>query len=182
MTVQTFLFIGLMTLFNFISPTANKTDNYSVLYTYENFEIRKYNSLILAEYDDENNQEFSVLADFIFGGNKEKQQISMTAPVITTMKANPAMSFVMPNGITNDNCPNPNNSNIVITDVSQRLAATISFSGYSNSEVCETMKQELIETLTSLHIEHQNDFELHVFDPPYKTFNRRNEIVVSINN
>ena len=106
----------------------------------------------------------------------------MTAPVITTMKANPAMSFVMPNGITNDNCPNPNNSNIVITDVSQRLAATISFSGYSNSEVCETMKQELIETLTSLHIEHQNDFELHVFDPPYKTFNRRNEIVVSINN
>merc|ERR1712147_167101 len=107
MTVQTFLFIGLMTLFNFISPTANKTDNYSVLYTYENFEIRKYNSLILAEYDDENNQEFSVLADFIFGGNKEKQQISMTAPVITTMKANPAMSFVMPNGITNDNCPNP---------------------------------------------------------------------------
>ncbi|MBM72166.1 MAG: hypothetical protein CL847_05235 [Crocinitomicaceae bacterium] len=181
MTVQTFFLIGIMTLFNFINPTVNTTDNYSVLYTYENFEIRKYNSLILAEYDDDDNQEFSVLADFIFGGNKEKQQIPMTAPVITTMKANPTMSFVMPFGITNDNCPNPNNSKIIITDVSPRLAATISFSGYPNSEVCESMKKELIETLTSLHIDHKNDFELHVFDPPYKTFNRRNEIVVSIN-
>lgn len=181
MNLQT-LIIGLMTLFNFITPTATKTDQYSVLYTYENFEIRKYNSLVFAEYDDDNNQEFSVLADFIFGGNNEKQQIDMTAPVITTMKENPAMSFVMPTGITNDNCPTPNNSNIVIMDASPRLAATISFSGYPNTSVCESIKQELIELLESLHIEYHNNFELHVFDPPYKTFNRRNEIVVSIIN
>ena len=98
------------------------------------------------------------------------------------MEENPAMSFVMPVGITNDNCPKPNNSNIVIFEASPRLAATISFSGYPNSKVCESMKQELIELLTTLHIEHENNFELHVFDPPYKTLNRRNEIVVSINN
>ena len=180
MNLQT-LFIGLMALFNFITSTATTTDQYSVLYTNENFEIRKYNSLILAECDNNNNQGFSVLADFIFGGNKEKQQIPMTAPVITKMKSNPEMSFVMPTGITNDNCPKPNNPNILITDVSPRLAATISFSGYPNSKVCESMKQELTALLTSLHIKHENNFELHVFDPPYKTFNRRNEIVVSIN-
>lgn len=169
-----------MSLFHFITPSNIKTENYSVLYTYEDFEIRKYNTILLAQYDDVNNKEFSVLADFIFGGNQEKQQIPMTAPVITSMQENPEMSFVMPVGITNDNCPQPNNSNIQITEVKPRLAATISFSGYPNSDVCKSMKQKLIELLRSLHIEHQNNFEVHVFDPPYKTVNRRNEIVVSI--
>ena len=59
-----------MTLFHFITPSNIKTENYSVLYTYEDFEIRKYNAMLLAKYDDANNQEFSVLADFIFGGNQ----------------------------------------------------------------------------------------------------------------
>jgi len=169
-----------MTLFHFITDSNIKTENYSVLYTYEDFEIRKYNTMLLAKYDDANNQEFSVLADFIFGGNQENQQIPMTAPVITSMQENSAMSFVMPIGITNDNCPKPNNSNIQITEVTPRLAATISFSGYPNPNVCQSMKQKLIDLLSSLHIEHENNFEVHVFDPPYKTFNRRNEIVVSI--
>ncbi len=174
------LIIGLMTLFHFITSSNTETDNYSVLYTYENVEIRKYNSMVLAEYNDAKDQEFSVLADFIFGGNNEKQQIPMTAPVITTMQENPTMSFVMPIGITNDNCPEPNNSNIIVKEVNSRLAATISFSGYPSSNICLSMKQKLTDFLASLHIEHQNDFEVHVFDPPYKTTNRRNEIVVSI--
>ena len=179
MNLQT-LIIGFMTIFHFITDSNIKTENYSVLYTYEDFEIRKYNTMLLAKYDDANNQEFSVLADFIFGGNQENQQIPMTAPVITSMQENSAMSFVMPIGITNDNCPKPNNSNIQITEVAPRLAATISFSGYPNPNVCQSMKQKLIDLLSSLHIEHENNFEVHVFDPPYKTFNRRNEIVVSI--
>ena len=108
-----------MTLFHFITPSNIKTENYSVLYTYEDFEIRKYNAMLLAKYD-ANNQEFSVLADFIFGGNQENQQIPMTAPVITSMQENSEMSFVMPIGITNDNCPKPNNSNIQITEVSPK--------------------------------------------------------------
>lgn len=176
-----FLVSAFMTLFNFITASDVRTENYSVLYTHENFEIRKYNSLVLAEYNDANNQEFSVLADFIFGGNKENQQIPMTAPVITTMDSNPIMSFVMPNGITNDNCPEPNNSKIVISKSRPRLTASITFSGYPSSDVCDSMKEQLIELLESFHIEHKNNFELHVFDPPYKAVNRRNEIVVSIN-
>ena len=169
-----------MTIFHFITDSNIKSENYSVLYTFEDFEIRKYNAVLLAKYDDANNQEFSVLADFIFGGNQEQKQIPMTAPVITSMQENPDMSFVMPIGITNDNCPKPNNSNIQITEVNPRLAATISFSGYPNPNVCQSMKQKLKDLLSSLHIEHENNFEVHVFDPPYKTFNRRNEIVVSI--
>ena len=71
----TIFFTALMTLFNFITTSNFKTDYYSVLYQYENFEIRKYDRMLLAQYDDDNNQEFSVLADFIFGGNNEKKQI-----------------------------------------------------------------------------------------------------------
>tara|TARA_Y100000589_G_scaffold100673_1_gene95056 strand:+ start:760 stop:1305 length:546 start_codon:yes stop_codon:yes gene_type:complete len=178
----TIFFTALMTLFNFITTSNFKTDYYSVLYQYENFEIRKYDRMLLAQYDDDNNQEFSVLADFIFGGNNEKKQIAMTAPVITSMQENPSMSFVMPIGITNDNCPIPNNSKIQVKEVNPRLAASITFSGYPERDVCESMQRKLKELLISFHIKHENNFEIHVFDSPYKTSNRRNEIVVSIKN
>ena len=169
-----------MTLFSFINKPNNKKEDYSVIYSYENFELRKYESIVLAEYTNIDNQEFSVLADFIFGGNEEKIQIPMTAPVITTMEQNRTMSFVMPRSITNDNCPTPNDDNIKLKKVKPRLAAAISFSGYPEDSICASKKEQLIGLLETFHIEYENDFELHVFDPPYKSINRRNEIVVSI--
>ena len=39
-------------------------------------------------------------------------------------------------------------------------------------------KQELIETLKNHSIQHANQFELLVYDSPYKLLNRRNEVLV----
>lgn len=156
-----------MTLFSFVSSPEpdNKKENYSVIYSYENFELRKYEPILLAEYTNNDNQAFSVLADFIFGGNEEKRQIPMTAPVITTMETNRTMS---------------NNSLIKLKTHDPRMAASICFQGFPDNKACEYKKMELSQFLDNSNIDHLSDFELHVFDPPYKTFNRKNEIVVTL--
>ena len=169
-----------MTLFSFVSSPDNKKENYSVIYSFENFELRKYEPILLAEYTNNDNQEFSVLADFIFGGNEEKRQIPMTAPVITTMETNRTMSFVMPKSITKDICPKPNNSLVKLKTHDPRMAASICFQGFPDNKTCEYKKMELSQFLDNINIDHLSDFELHVFDPPYKTFNRKNEIVVTL--
>ena len=42
------------------------------------------------------NGKFSILANYIFGGNKENQQISMTSPVLYNIKNESTFSFIMP--------------------------------------------------------------------------------------
>ena len=42
-------------------------------------------------------------------------------------------------------------------------------------------KQILIETLKNHSIKHTNQFELLVYDSPYKILNRRNEVLVVYN-
>ena len=84
----------------------------------------------------------SSVKDFIFGKSRKPANThDCSSNNFDARKF--AMSFVMPIGITNDNCPKPNNSNIQITEVTPRLAATISFSGYPNPNVCQSMKQNL---------------------------------------
>ena len=39
-------------------------------------------------------------------------------------------------------------------------------------------KQELIDTLEKYDIEYNDEFELLVYDSPYKILNRRNEVIV----
>ena len=59
-----------------------------------------------------------------------------------------------------------------------RKVAGIRFSGYSNPTKVKRKKQELIDTLKKYDITHTNEFELLVYDSPYKVLNRRNEVIV----
>ena len=61
--------------------------DYKILEKTENIEIRRYPPLIIAEVrtigsrEDSIGDGFRILADFIFGNNKEENKISMTTPV-----------------------------------------------------------------------------------------------------
>ncbi|MBI5679919.1 MAG: heme-binding protein [Methanobacterium sp.] len=64
-----------------------ETLEYSVLKKDDNIEIREYGHYILAQvdidesFDDAINKGFSILANYIFGGNKKSLKLAMTAPV-----------------------------------------------------------------------------------------------------
>ena len=80
-----------------------ETPKYTVLKKYDEFEIRQYDSMIIAQtilpsssYDASSSMGFRRVASYIFGGNNKNESISMTAPVFMEMGENTKMAFVMP--------------------------------------------------------------------------------------
>ena len=176
-----FLSITIFTIYTLFSFSLKKNENYTIISNIDSIEIRQYPSLIYASYysKSENNTQFRILANYIFGGNNKNEQIGMTSPVnIRLSSKNKEMKFLMPQRYKLENLPKPNSSEIKIISMEARKVAAIRFSGYSNSTKVKRKKQELIETLEKYDIEYTNEFELLVYDSPYKVLNRRNEVIV----
>ena len=74
----------------------------------------------------------------------------------------------------------PNNEKVKFIETNYVQKAVIKYSGYSNAEREAKKIEELKIILEKYNIQHNNKFELFVYDPPYKFFNRRNEISVNI--
>ena len=103
----------------------------------------------------------------------------MTSPVNMRLSSkNKEMMFLMPPALYLENLPKPNSSEIKIISMEARKVAAIRFSGYSNPTKVKRKKQELIDTLIKHEIAYTDEFELLVYDSPYKVLNRRNEVIV----
>lgn len=161
---------------------VSKIDNYTILKTIESVEIRQYPTLHYASYyakEGSDNSQFRVLANYIFGGNDRNEQIGMTSPVNMLISSkNEEMLFLMPERYEMESLPTPNSNEIDLITVKSRQVAAIRFSGYSNSKKVDFKKKELIQTLEKSNIDHTNEFELLIYDSPYKVLNRRNEVIV----
>ena len=164
---------------------GQSTDIYKVVQRLDKIEIREYRPLLFASYinmgkEADQNSSFRVLADYIFGANNTEEEIAMTSPVVIRLFNNNQMLFRMPEGYNKDNVPKPNNEQVKFIETNSSQKAVIQYSGYSNSEK-ETKKIEALKKILNTHnIQHNNNFELFIYDPPYKFFNRRNEISVNI--
>ena len=159
--------------------------DYQVLKVIDGVEIRVYDEMIYASYTPKNESDrsssFRVIANYIFGGNTANEEISMTSPVVMKPYDNHEMAFIMPDHYTLSSLPKPDNSQIKISQIPSSTKAAIRYSGYSNAKIENKKKEELIAVLNAHHIAHENDFEVLVYNSPYKVFNRRNEVVVSVN-
>lgn len=164
---------------------AQDAKTYKVIQIIEKLEVREYSPLLFASYintDEENaqNSSFRVLADYIFGSNDSAKEIAMTSPVVIRLYNNNEMLFRMPEKYNKHNIPKPNNDNIKFIATNYTQKAIIQYSGYSNAEREAAKIEELKIMLNKHSIQHNNKFELFVYDPPYKFFNRKNEIAVTI--
>ena len=176
-----FYIIGTLTIYSLFSFGVSKTENYKIIRTIDSVEIRQYPDLIYASYfsPSGNNSQFRVLANYIFGGNDKNEQIGMTSPVNMRLSSkNKEMMFLMPERYQIESLPTPNSKEIDIIKMDSRIVAAIRFSGYSNSTKVKRKKQELVNTLEKYDIEYYDEFELLVYDSPYKVLNRRNEVIV----
>ncbi|MGC6471222.1 MAG: SOUL family heme-binding protein [Flavobacteriales bacterium] len=174
--------LSIISVFTIYAFNVSYDTNYTVIETIESVEIREYPESIFASYytnGSGNNSQFRVLANYIFGGNDRQEQIGMTSPVNMKISSeNNEMLFLMPNRYNKINLPKPNNINIDIITVEKRKVATLRFSGYSNTDKVNKKKAQLIETLNKHNIKHTNEYELLIYDSPYKLLNRRNEVLV----
>jgi hypothetical protein len=179
-TLILLLFMGL-----FQSDSKTEIQKYQTIKSERDFEVRFYPPAILASvdmagtYDDSRNSSFGTLAGYIFGGNEENMQISMTAPVRMS-DADGTMSFVMPSKFTMETLPDPKSKRVKLHTSDPEYVAVVSFSGWANDRKISEMKEKLVEWLKSEGLNHNNKFEYLGYNPPYQLTNRRNEVLVPL--
>ena len=149
---------------------------YETIQVIENIEIRKYDEQIIASHisKDNQNNNFSILANYIFGNNSKSETIGID-------KKTNKMSFIMPERYKISSLPVPTNKDILIDIYEESYKAVIKYGGYTNSKKEDKMIRILKSKLEENNIIFSDDFEVLVYQSPYKFLNRKNEIIVSIN-
>ena len=164
---------------------------FKVLRTYENFELREYLPCVIAEvrvsgqFSTSSSSAFSTLFSYISKGNKSSQKIAMTAPVITAQKADRSdspewhISFVMPSGSTFGDLPHPSNSQVTLRELDTETCVAKSFRGKATDELSQKITKELRSSASKAKIALSDETRICRFDPPIKPgFLQYNEIVI----
>lgn len=122
-----------------------------------NFELRDYPALVVAEVTVEGDQKeaaskgFRLLAGYIFGANKKRQSIAMTAPVEQMQGASGTwvVRFTMPSAWTLQTLPIPNDSKVTLRATELSRLAVLRFSGLAKPEDVQSNTRELLAHVTS---------------------------------
>jgi len=164
---------------------------FKVLRTYADFEVREYLPCVIAEvkvsgqYSAATSGAFSSLFNYISKGNKSSEKIAMTAPVITAQKEDSSesaewyVSFVMPSGSTVGRLPHPKDSQIRLRELVAETCVAKSFRGRATDERSQKMVKELRASASHANIPLSEETRICRFDPPFKPgFLQYNEIVI----
>ena len=165
------------------SVNKYETQNYDLILSDKNFEIRFYPSSLKAKVASSKsaNGNFYKLFQFISGNNSKGEKIEMTTPVYMKSDDNfNTMEFVMPSSYDMESISKPNDKNIVVYESEAKYYACIRYGGYSNSSKFDKHSQKLIQKLSKLNITSIGDIFYVSYNSPYKVFNRRNEVMVEI--
>ena len=174
--------------FKIINVVKTEKQAYRVVKKEAGFEIRFYPSATMAtvyskatNYKSVASSGFNKLAKFIFGGNQEKESISMTAPVIMrfTDKGS-SMSFVMPQKYNEKPLPTPNDTQIEIKKSQSGYFAAISFGGYANDEKIAIYRDQLSGMLKERNIARKEGFYFLGYNAPFQFIGRTNEVIIPI--
>jgi hypothetical protein len=161
---------------------------YKVIKTLPGAEIRFYPPAVLAtvvssarSFREVSSSGFRQLANYIFGGNREKKKMAMTAPVhMRLSEQGSSMSFVMSPDIPMQRLPAPNQSNIQLEKTAAEYVAAIRFGGYASDDDIRTYSEKLAAILQQQGIRHEGNFRYLGYDAPYRFFGRRNEVIVTV--
>ncbi len=169
-----------------------------------NFELRDYPAVVVAQVTvagdqkDAANQGFRLLAGYIFGGNKRRQSIAMTAPVaqqaasekiaMTAPVAQTKTStgawvvrFTMPSAYTLQSLPVPNDARVELRNIEPARFAVLRFSGLAQTADVEAKSNELLAQVKSHQLRALGPVSLAQYNPPWTLwFMRRNEVMVEV--
>jgi hypothetical protein len=162
---------------------------FRVLRTYADFEVREYQPCVIAEvrvsaqYDDATSSAFGSLFKYISKGNKTEQKIAMTAPVIASQRAEREdgwfVSFVMPSGTKFGHLPHPNDPQVILRELDTEICIATSFRGNATAERAEKEINKLRAAALRENLSLSSETRICRFDPPFKPgFLQYNEIVI----
>ena len=174
-------------LFALNSQRNIETYEYVVNKKYDTFELRSYEATLFTSvklstkgYNNSSSRGFSILADYIFGGNEKNQKISMTSPVTMSLEDSMTMMFMVPKKLKKEMLPMPNQSLVEFIEEPAKNVAAITFTGWANDKKIEKFKQELKSALNSEGIPYSDRFYFLGYNAPYEFFNRKNEVIVEL--
>ncbi len=199
--------IGVLSQFGCASVSHVKEPAYRVIDHEDDYELRAYGERVVAEtevegeWDEAGNEGFRRLAGYIFGKNKTRAKIAMTAPVAQKigdeaqaheespkipMTAPDAqrkdgdrwtVSFTMPEGESVESLPTPDDPRVQLRLRSPETVAVVRFSGRWTSERMEQRAAALSEWVASRRLRASGAAEVNRYDPPFMPwFMRRNEV------
>ena len=164
---------------------------FKVVRTYDDFELREYLPCVIAEvkvsaqYSTASSSAFASLFNYISAGNKTSEKIAMTAPVIAVQNADSSdsdewfVSFVMPSGATFGQLPHPNDSQVKLRELATETCVAKSFRGRATEELSQKITQELRTSASKANIALSNETRICRFDAPFKPgLFHYNEIVI----
>jgi hypothetical protein len=169
----------------------------------DGIEVRRYRARLVAETvvegrpgTDGRDEAFRRLAGYIFGKNRARQSIAMTAPVETdrgraiamtapvesiARGAAIAMRFFLPANLTLDTAPAPADERVRIVEVPPALYAVLRFSGVAGPDIVQSRAGELMRAVAGSRFEAKAAPVTWFYDPPFTVpFLRRNEVAVEI--
>ncbi len=182
---------------------AIEEPKFSVESKTEHYEIRKYETVLVAEtkveseFESAGSQAFRILADYIFGNNKSKTKISMTAPVsqqavsekiamtapVSQIKSGTGylVQFTMPNKFTKETLPESNDARVNIREIPVRRVAAFEYSGSWSEERYNEKLKLFLENLKQDGVVTTGNPELARYNSPWSLwFLRRNEILIEV--
>ena len=195
--------LGVSSLLVAKSALAIEKAKYTVLEKENDFEIRQYDSQIVAEtyvdgdLEDVGNEGFRRLYGYISGDNKKKQSISMTAPVgqeagsekiamtapVKQEKKDNQwrITFLMPSEYTLETLPEPNDNKVKLKADPGRLMAAVRYSGTWSEDGYEENRALLEEYIQKRGLTKAGEPVWARYDPPFMPwFLRRNEVLIPI--
>jgi hypothetical protein len=167
------------------------------------FEVRDYPALVVAEVTvggdqkEAANKGFRLLAGYIFGANKRRKSIAMTAPVIqapasekiamtapvaqTRSGGDWVVRFTMPSAYGLETLPEPNDPRVHLRLVPPTRVAVLQFSGLAGERDVAAKTAELEKLIGTHHLRAIGTASLAQYDPPWTLwFLRRNEVMIPV--
>ena len=171
------------------------------------FEVREYGPRVVAEttitgeWTDAGSEGFRRLAGYIFGKNRRRAKLAMTAPVaqaqqsegesvklamtapVAQHRENGAwtVAFAMPDGETLATLPEPEDARVVLRERPASRVAVVRFSGRWTDANMKAREAELRRWTSGRHLTVVGEAEVNRYDPPFKPwFLRHNEVWLSL--
>lgn len=205
-------FAGLSALVGCASPDPRtnvssklETPAYSVVEQDGAFEVRRYAPYIVAQTRVQGDRDaasragFRILAGYIFGKNKARKKVAMTAPVVAApasqriamtapVAAEPTpggsswlISFMMPSAYTLATLPVPDDDRVTFAERPARCHAAVVFSGLISADVVEARSTALTKWAAQRGLQVEGPPVLARYNDPWTLpMNRRNEFLVQL--
>jgi len=194
---------ALSTAGTLVGVRTSPEPKYQLLADHGDIQLRAYPALIVAEtvvasdYEAAGKTGFYRLAGYIFGGNRQQQQmamttpvfreatgekIAMTAPVLQQAQQDAwTLAFVMPATYTLDSLPLPLDPLVTLKQIPAKKVAVLRYSGRLTPATIQENSQRLLDWLQQQSLYPVSIPRSAAYDPPWTLpALRRNEIHVDI--